>query len=114
MLSGPVVPIVVLRHFIAYIVDLIIVLQTLFLVSDNEDVTRRTIKLAVAAYYNSSTVEEVHDRIRKYAGSLLNRLDREMFAMIEELVDEFSVRSSEIPGLRARIPVINSQPDEPW
>ena len=114
MLSGAAVPIVVLRrHFIAYIVDLIIVLQTLSFVSDNQEVTRRTIKLVVAAYSNSSTVKEVHDRIKKYAESLplLNRLDREKFAMVEELVNEFW---SEIQELGADIPVISPQPDEPW
>jgi hypothetical protein len=99
------------------------VLQTLYLVSDNEDLTRRTIKVAVVAYC-SSTIEEVHDRIRKYDGHLplLNRLDQETLAMIEGLMDEFSIKASEIAGLRERIsdsqpdeiPVISSQPDEPW
>jgi len=88
----------------------------LYLVSNNEDLTRRTIKLAVAAYCSSSTIEEVHDRIKKYDGylPLLNRMDQETLAMIEGLMNEFSIEASEIPGLRAKIPVINSQPDEPW
>ena len=105
-----------LRHFIAYIVDLTMVLQTLYLVSDNEDLTRRTIKLAVAAYCKSSTIEDVHDRIKKYDGPLplLNKLDQETFAMIEELMDEFSIKASEIPALRKRIPAVSSQPGELW
>ena len=94
------------------------VLQTLYLVSDNEDLTRRTIKLAVAAYCNSdlSNIEKVHDRIKKYDGPLplLNKLDQETFAMIEELMDEFSIKASEIPALRKRIPAVSSQPGELW
>jgi len=91
------------------------VLQTLYLVSENEDLTRRTIKLAVAAY-DSSTIEEVHDRIKKYDGylPLLNKLDQETLAMIEELMDDFSIKASEIPDLRKRIPAVSSQPDELW
>jgi len=102
----------------AYIVDLTMVLQTLYLVSDNEDLTRRTIKLAVAAYCNSdsSTIDEVHDRIKKYDGylPLLNKVDQETLAMIEELMNEFSIKASEIPGLRKRVPAVSSQPDELW
>jgi len=91
------------------------VLQTLYLVSDNEDLTRRTIKLAVAAYCNSDS-STVHNRIKKYDGHLplLNKLDQETLVMIEELMDEFSIKASEIPGLRKRIPAISSQPDELW
>jgi len=92
------------------------VLQTLYLVSNNEDLTRRTIKLAVAAYCKSSTIEDIHDRIKKYDGylPLLDRLDQETLTMIEELMVKFSIKASEIPGLRAEIPVISSQPDESW
>ena len=88
----------------------------LYLVSDNKELTRRTIKLAVVAYCNSPTNEELYDRIKKYDGylPLLNRLDQETLAMIEGLLNEFSLKASEIPRLRDRIPVINSQPDELW
>ncbi|KAG2034984.1 hypothetical protein BDR03DRAFT_963810, partial [Suillus americanus] len=43
----------VLQRFMSYIVHLTLVLQTLYLVSESQELTRRAIKLAVASYLAS-------------------------------------------------------------
>lgn len=107
---------VVLQHFIAYIVDLTLILQTLYLVSDSHELTRREIKLAVASYLGSSTSGQVHARIQVYHGHLpvLESADRDTLAKIVELMGLFSIDAEEMSRLRAQIPTVGSAADEQW
>ncbi|KAG1813467.1 hypothetical protein EV424DRAFT_1514830 [Suillus variegatus] len=54
---------VVLQRFMAYIMHLTLVLQTLFIVSESRELTRRAIKLAVNSYLASPISGEVLDKI---------------------------------------------------
>ncbi|KAG2034763.1 hypothetical protein BDR03DRAFT_1013208 [Suillus americanus] len=138
VLAGPVAPIVVpivasvviakwvydvyqlsgavLMRLIAYIVDLTLVLQILYLVSDSQELSRRVIKLAVAAYCKSPTSGEVHNRIQGYDRklTLLERADRDTLDKIIELMDMYCIDAKEISTVRAQIPTVDSLPDEPW
>lgn len=107
---------VVLQRFIAYIVDLTLVLQTLYLVSDGQELSRRVIKLAVASYYASPTSGEVHNRIQGYDRkmTLLERADRDTLDKIIELMELYSIDAKEISAVRAQIPIVESVSDEPW
>ncbi|KAG1735752.1 uncharacterized protein EDB91DRAFT_552075 [Suillus paluster] len=66
---------VVLQRVMSYIVDLTLVLQTLYLVSESQEVSRRAIKLAVRSYIESPISGEVHTRIQEYDKEL-TLLDR--------------------------------------
>lgn len=107
---------VVLQRFIAYIVDLTLVLQTLCLVSDNQELSRRVIKLAVASYYASPASGDVHNRIQGYGGklTLLERADRDTLDKIIELMELYCMDAKDISAVRAGIPTVDSVPDEPW
>ncbi|KAG1765721.1 hypothetical protein EV702DRAFT_1283049 [Suillus placidus] len=107
---------VVLQRFIAYIVDLTLVLQTLYLVSDSRELSRRVIKLAVASYHASPTSGEVHNRIQGYDRrlTLLERADRDTLDKIIELMELYRIDAKEISAVRAQIPSVDSVPDEPW
>lgn len=107
---------VVLQRFIAYIVDLTLVLQTLYLVSDGQELSRRVIKLAVASYYASPTSGEVHNRIQGYDRkmTLLERADRDTLDKIIELMELYRIDAKEISVVRAQIPTVDSVPDESW
>jgi len=106
----------VLQRFIAYIVDLTLVLQTLYLVSDSKELSRRTIKLAVASYHASPTSGEVHNRIQGYDRklTLLERADRDTLDRIIELMESYRMDAKEISAARAQIPTVDLAPDEPW
>jgi len=58
----------VLQRLMAYIVNLILVLQLLFLVvtSNNLPISRRLIKVTFAAYHNSVAKSQVHTKIREH------------------------------------------------
>ncbi|KAG0691974.1 hypothetical protein DFH29DRAFT_609380 [Suillus ampliporus] len=105
----------VLQRFMAYIVDLTLVLQTLYLVSENEELSRRGIKLAVASY-NASISGEVHARIQEYDRELtpLDRRDRNTLDKIIELMQLYSLDAEAISNLRKEVPAVGSAPDEPW
>ncbi|OAX35019.1 hypothetical protein K503DRAFT_858867 [Rhizopogon vinicolor AM-OR11-026] len=109
-------PRVLPHHLIAYIVDLMLILQTLYLVSGRQELTRRAIKLAVMAYRNSTTRVDVHVRIQEddWNLPLRDNADRGTWYKIVQLVDEFSLEASEISELRAQIPTVGSVPDEQW
>lgn len=106
----------VLQHFVAYIVDLTLVLQTLYLLCDSQELTRRSIKLAMKSYLESNVSEKIHYRIKKHDGDLplSGSADQETLDMIIKLMDECSIDVSEISGLRAKIPRFGSVPDEQW
>ncbi|OAX37725.1 hypothetical protein K503DRAFT_217274 [Rhizopogon vinicolor AM-OR11-026] len=55
-----------LQRSISYIVDLTIVLQTLYLLSNNQDrLSRRVIKLALESYRASPIIRNVHSRVQE-------------------------------------------------
>ncbi|KAJ8582891.1 hypothetical protein M405DRAFT_829852 [Rhizopogon salebrosus TDB-379] len=109
---------VVLQHFVAYIIDLTLVLQTLYLVCDSQELSRRSIKLAVGSYLWSTMSARMHARIKRYDGHLQLPLsesaDQDTLDMIVKLMDECSIDASEISELRAKIPAVGSVPDEQW
>lgn len=88
-------------------------LQTLYLVSDGQELSRRVIKLAVASYYASPTSGEVHNRIQGY-DRLLDRADRDTLDKIIELMELYCIDAKEISAVRAQIPTVDSVPDESW
>jgi len=110
---------VVLQHFVAYIVDLTLVLQMLYLVFDNQELTRRSIKQAMKSYIGS-TMNAVHGRIKTKRDDghlhlpLSESADKVTLDMIVELMEKCSIDASEIAGLRAKIPAVESVPDEEW
>ncbi|KAJ8581722.1 hypothetical protein M405DRAFT_831972 [Rhizopogon salebrosus TDB-379] len=107
---------VLLRRFISFIVDLTIILQTLYLVSDEDkELSIRDIKLAVAAYHRSSVSGSVHVRVQEYVrkSTILNRADRDILDEVIELVNLYSIPTSEISFLRQQIPAVGLT-DEPW
>ena len=105
-----------LQHFVAYIIDLTLVLQTLYLLCDSQELTRRSIKLAMKSYLESNVSAKIHARIKKHHGDLplSESADQETLDMIVKLMDECSIDVSQIEGLRERIPSIGSVPDEQW
>ncbi|OAX37671.1 hypothetical protein K503DRAFT_219392 [Rhizopogon vinicolor AM-OR11-026] len=107
---------VLLHHFIAYIVDLTLILQTLYLISESQELTRRAIKLAVRAYDDSTIRNDVHVQIQKDDWNLPLRddEDRDTLAKIIQLLDKFSIEAGEISRLRAKIADVGSMSDEQW
>ncbi|KAJ8593183.1 hypothetical protein M405DRAFT_811438, partial [Rhizopogon salebrosus TDB-379] len=69
-----------LQRFISYIVDLTIILQTLYILSI------RAIKLAVAAYHASPVSEDVHVRVQQYVVKS-TVLDRARHGMLDEVIE---------------------------
>jgi GTPase SAR1 family protein len=106
----------VLQRFMSYIVHLTLVLQTLYLLSESQELTRRAIKLAVASYLESPMSGEVHTRIQDYDRHLtvLERADRDTLDKIVEVMQLYTIDAEEMSMLRAKIPPVGSSPDEPW
>ncbi|OAX33210.1 hypothetical protein K503DRAFT_749010 [Rhizopogon vinicolor AM-OR11-026] len=107
---------VVLQLFIAYIVDLTLILQALYLLSDNRELSRRAIKLAVVSYLDSTMVTDVHNGIQKYDGHLplSENANQDALNKIVELTELFSMEARDISRLRAQIPAFAFVPDEEW
>ncbi|KAG1731636.1 uncharacterized protein EDB91DRAFT_1252071 [Suillus paluster] len=114
-LAGRVAPImlpsqlsrVVLQRFIPYIFNLTLVLQTLLLVSESQELSRRAIKLAVKSHYDSPMSREIH-------ATLLERADCDTLDEIIEPIHLCSFDAETISRLRADIPPMGSCPDELW
>ncbi|KAG1760615.1 hypothetical protein EDD22DRAFT_954769 [Suillus occidentalis] len=106
----------VLQRFMSYIVHLTLVLQTLYLLSESQELTRRAIKLAVASYLESPMSGEVHTRIQEYDTQLtvLERADRDTLDKMVEVMQLYRINAEEISMLRAKIPPVGSSLDEPW
>ncbi|KAG1869351.1 hypothetical protein DFJ58DRAFT_723202 [Suillus subalutaceus] len=106
----------VLQRFMSYIVHLTLVLQTLYLVSESQGLTRRAIKLAVASYLDSQMCEEVHTRIQEYDRQLtiLERADSDTLDKIVEVIQFYSMDAAEMSRLREKIPPAGLSSDEPW
>ncbi|KAG1727228.1 hypothetical protein EDB19DRAFT_2042885 [Suillus lakei] len=106
----------VLQRFMSYIVHLTLVMQTLHLISESQELTRRGIKLAVASYLASPVSGEVHTWIQEYDRGLtiLERADRDTLDKIVEVMQFYSIDAAQMSELRAKIPPVGSLPDEPW
>jgi GTP-binding protein EngB required for normal cell division len=106
----------VLRRFMCYLIDLTLVLQTLYLISESHELSRRAIKLAVASYLASPMSGEVHTKIHEYDKGLtfLEHADRDTLDKIIELMQFYSIGAERISELRAQIPAVGLFPDEPW
>jgi hypothetical protein len=137
-LSGPAAPIVVpiaagvviaswvyevyqqsrpaLQRFMKYIIDLTLVLQTLYLVSENQELSRRAIKLAVKSYHDSPTSGEVHTRIQEYDKQMtfLERADRDSLDQFIKLLQSYGIGTEEMSDLRGKLPAVDLSSDEPW
>jgi len=138
-LSGPAAPIVVpiaagvviavwarevykqsdptLRRLMAYIVDLTLIMQTLFLlIPDNSTlISRRLVKFAFKVY-DESLKDRVHTPIAKYVDgtNVTNRGDRDnALEKIEELIKLSCISSEEMLKLREQIVKLDA-PDELW
>ncbi|KAG2127683.1 hypothetical protein DEU56DRAFT_742240, partial [Suillus clintonianus] len=107
---------VALQRFMKYIIDLTLVLQALYLVSENQELNRRTIKLAIKSYHESPTSRAVHARIQEYdrQSTFLERADRGSLDRFVQLIQSYSISREEMSGLRVDIPVVGLLPDEPW
>ncbi|KAG1810388.1 uncharacterized protein HD556DRAFT_49062 [Suillus plorans] len=106
----------VLRRFMAYIIHLTLVLQTLFIVSESQDITPRAIKLAVTSYLASPTSGQVLTCIQDYDEQLniLERPDREILNKIIEVMQKYEINGAQISELRADVPPVDLSSDEPW
>ncbi|KAG2052520.1 hypothetical protein BDR06DRAFT_957503 [Suillus hirtellus] len=111
---------VVLQRFMAYIMHLTLVLQTLFIVSEGRELTRRAIKLAVKCYVASSISEEVLTRIQDYVGGLavLELADKDTLDKIEEMLQFYKIDGAQVTELAAQMSNLQTNiyllPDEPW
>jgi hypothetical protein len=95
----------------SYIVDLTIILQTIYLVSDKDkELSIRAIKRAVTAYHNSSVSKDVHVRVREYVGksATLDSADRDILDNVIELVNLYSIDRREISALRREVGAVGS------
>ncbi|KAG2126214.1 hypothetical protein DEU56DRAFT_892029 [Suillus clintonianus] len=105
-----------LQRFMKYIIDLTLVLQTLYLVSENQELSRRAIKLALKTYHESPMSREVHDRIQEFDrhSTFLERADRGSLDRFVELIRSYSISAEEMTSLRVDIPAVGLLPDELW
>jgi hypothetical protein len=94
-----------LQRFISYIIDLTLVLQTLYLVSDSQELSRRVINLALASYYSSSMRASVHAKVQDYVGQLrvLERMGPRILDKTIETINLYTIDSEEMFDLRAKI-----------
>jgi len=106
----------VLQRFMKYIIDLTLVLQTLYLISENQELSRRAIKLAVKSYHSSPMSGEVHNRIQEYDRQLTlwQRADRDSLGQFVELLQSYNISAGEVSDLRANLPAMDLWSDEPW
>jgi hypothetical protein len=107
----------VLQHLMAYIVDLTIVLENLFwlMYGDARPVTRRDIKLAFKAYYESDAKIRVHEEITTYVQgtTIFKRTDRDgAIKKIKDLIFQHRSDRNKMEELRAQTGA--GMEDEPW
>ncbi|KIK16781.1 hypothetical protein PISMIDRAFT_250909 [Pisolithus microcarpus 441] len=98
----------------AYIVDLTHVLDILFALKGGEGgkkLTRRAIKLAFNAYYASSWMEEVHESIRQFRHTIMDR--DEIIEKIEGLILA-SGREAHVTSAIKGISSVDMERDEEW
>ncbi|KAI6008048.1 hypothetical protein EDC04DRAFT_917452 [Pisolithus marmoratus] len=102
------------QKFMAYIVDLTHVLEILFLLTADargKKLTRRAIKLAFKAYYESSWMRNVHEDIGQFDGRLgvQDLILERITSLISSDDAEANVRAA-LQGL----PQLDSENDEGW
>ncbi|KAG1892896.1 uncharacterized protein F5891DRAFT_1197082 [Suillus fuscotomentosus] len=104
-----------LQRFMSYIIHLTLVLQTLYLVSDGQGLTRRAIKLVVASYLASPMSGEVRIRIQDYDMQLtiLELADRDTLDKIAEVMQFYSIDEKQMSKLREK-PTVDLSLDEAW
>ena len=100
----------------SYIVNLSLVLQTLYLVSDNQKLSRRAIKLAVTTYLRLPTSGEVHAKIQEHVGQLafLEHANSDALDKIIQLMELYSINAQQISDCRATLSTVDADPDETW
>ncbi|KAG2125433.1 hypothetical protein DEU56DRAFT_570291 [Suillus clintonianus] len=108
----------VLRRLMCYIIDLTLVLRTLHFLSENQELSRRAIKLAVNSYLASSVSEDVHTQIREYDKGLklLEHADHHTLDKIAELMElnVINIDADAISKLREQIAAVGLFQDEAW
>ncbi|KAG2098458.1 uncharacterized protein F5147DRAFT_763257 [Suillus discolor] len=102
-----------LQRFMAYIIHLTLVLQTLYLVSESQEVTRRSIKLAVASYLASPMSEDVLTSIQDY-GRLATTLEHANDDTFNIIFDVYTIKAAEMSKLRAKMLPVDLLSDKPW
>ncbi|KAG2086072.1 uncharacterized protein F5147DRAFT_729548 [Suillus discolor] len=111
---------VVLQRFMAYIMHLTLVLQTLFIVSKSQELTRKAIKLAVKSYVASPISDDVLIRIQDYVGGLavLEHANNDTLDKIEEMMQFYKIDGAQITELAAQMSNLQTNiyllPDEAW
>lgn len=105
-----------LLRFMEYIIDLTLVLQTLYLLSENQELSRRAIKFAVKSYHDSPMNGRVRNRIQEYDRQLTlrKRVDRDSLDQLIELLQSCSISAKEASDLRGSLPAVDLSSDEPW
>jgi hypothetical protein len=75
---------------------------------EDQDLSIRAIKLAVAAYHRSTVSGDVHARVQEYVGqsTIIDRADRDILDEVIELVNSYSIPTKEISFLRQKIPAV--------
>ncbi|KAG2105520.1 uncharacterized protein F5147DRAFT_579442, partial [Suillus discolor] len=103
-----------LSRFMAYIIHLTLVLQTLYLVSESQELTHRAIKLAVNCYIESPMSGEANTRIQDYDHQLtiVDCMDSDALDKIIEVMQFYSIDEAQMSKLREKPHVV--LPDEPW
>jgi GTPase SAR1 family protein len=106
-----------LQRFMIYFMDLILVLQILYLVTGNQELSSgRTIMLAVNCYHGSPMSGEISNRIREYNMRLIFRKHayRNSLDQLVTLSQSYNISAEEILRLRGNLPAVNLLSDEPW
>lgn len=105
-----------LQRLMKYIMDLTLVLQILVLVSENQELSRRAIKLAVKSYHESGMSGRVHNRIQEYDKQLnfVGRAKRDSLDELINLLQSYNINAAEMVELRGKLPAMDLSSDEPW
>ncbi|KAG1898888.1 uncharacterized protein F5891DRAFT_442436 [Suillus fuscotomentosus] len=105
-----------LQRFMAYIIHLTLVLQTLFIVLEGQQITRRAIKRVVDSYRTSEMSGRVLTWIQDYDKQLniLERADREILTKITEVMRKCEIDGAQLSELREKVPRVDLSSDESW
>ncbi|KAE9387343.1 hypothetical protein BT96DRAFT_927670 [Gymnopus androsaceus JB14] len=110
-----------LRRLMAYIIDLILIMQNIFwlvAINGNTKISRRLTKLAFKSYAESAVKAQVHLEIENYVNGagVLDRGDRDnALTKVIELLNRNRIESADMFKLEGRIGAFDaSGEDEPW
>lgn len=103
----------------AYIVDLTLIMQNIFWLAEGKHPTsRRMIKLAFNAYYDSPAKADVHEAIVEHVKKSNSYAPGARDLTLDKLVKiivNYNIDSTEMWKLREDIPSFDAPgPDEPW